>query len=103
MSLFPKRTRYRRRTIKKLEKKRQYIDNRGYARYHNTGELVSRYVASKYVAERKLFPNEVVHHKNGNKLDNRAKNLEVLTHDQHRKKHPNPLLIRLITGEKYKF
>jgi len=103
MSLSPKRSRYRRRTIKKMEKKGQYIDNRGYARYHNTGELVSRYVACEYVVERKLLPNEVVHHKNGNKLDNRAKNLEVLTHDQHRTRHPNPLLKRLLTGNKYKF
>jgi len=103
MPLFHRQSRHRRRTIRKLEKNGQYLDSRGYARFSNTNELVSRYVASNYVAGRKLLPNEVVHHKNRNKLDNRQSNLEVLTHDQHKTRHPNPFLKRLLTGKKYKF
>lgn len=30
---------------------------------------------------------KVIHHKNGNPLDNRLSNLEILTHCQHEKKH----------------
>lgn len=36
---------------------------------------------------RKLSHQEVVHHKNGNREDNRLENLEVLTHSEHSKKH----------------
>jgi IS30 family transposase len=39
-------------------------------------------VAEKTIG-RYLSPNEVVHHKNGDKLDNRPENLEVLTRAQH--------------------
>ena len=36
---------------------------------------------------RKLYTNEVVHHINGNKLDNRIENLEVISRSEHSRNH----------------
>ena len=36
---------------------------------------------------RKLSPKEIVHHKNGNSLDNRIKNLEITTQSEHMRHH----------------
>ena len=45
-----------------------------------------RFVMEQHLG-RELNRNEVVHHKNGNKLDNRIDNLEVMTATEHTKMH----------------
>jgi hypothetical protein len=70
-----------------LEERGQYIDENGYARYNDTNKLVHRHVAEKYILHRKLLPDEDVHHRNRNKLDNRIENLEVKNHDDHMLHH----------------
>ena len=65
-----------------------YIDKNGYFRFKSSDRLVHRFIAEKYVVGRKLKPFEIVHHRNGNKLDNRNGNLEVITPDEHKTRHP---------------
>ena len=45
-----------------------------------------RYIMEQHLG-RELTVDEVVHHKNGNKLDNRIENLEVMTKTEHSKLH----------------
>lgn len=45
-----------------------------------------RYLIEQHLG-RKLTTDEVVHHKNGNKLDNRIGNLEVMTKSEHARLH----------------
>jgi hypothetical protein len=53
-----------------------YIDDRGYARFCNSGKLVHHLIAERKLG-RKLRPWEVVHHRNRNKLDNRPINIYI--------------------------
>ncbi len=64
-----------------------YIDPNGYKRYSDSDRLVHRHIAEVYVVRRKLTDDEVVHHINGNKLDNRSKNLRVMTWKEHKDLH----------------
>ncbi len=67
--------------------RKTYIDESGYKRFSDSDMLVSRWVAEKKL-NRKLDEEEVVHHKNGNKLDNRLNNLEIFANqDEHGKEH----------------
>lgn len=50
---------------------------------------VHRDVASKKIG-RALKPNEVVHHKDGNKLNNNPRNLKVMKKSKHDKLHHFP-------------
>ncbi len=55
-----------------------YLDENGYYRFTDSDRLVHRWVAEKKIG-RRLYPGEVVHHKDGDKRDNSESNLEVMT------------------------
>jgi hypothetical protein len=54
-----------------------YTDNNGYERFRDSGNLVHRWVAEKYILGRKLGRKEVVHHKDRNKQNNHPSNLHI--------------------------
>ena len=68
-----------------------YVDQRGYLRYCDSNYLVHRRVMEKKLA-RRLVKGEIVHHINGDKLDNGVENLELTTPKEHFKTHVVPIL-----------
>lgn len=65
-------------------RRKKWIDRRGYRWIWSGGReiLEHRYVVEQALG-RRLRTDEVVHHKDGNKLDNRIENLEVLSNSEH--------------------
>lgn len=69
------------------------LDSNGYYRFSRSGRLVHRDVAYRahFLPNRSTFPlsfkDYVVHHKDGNKLNNKPSNLEILTWGEHSNLH----------------
>ena len=63
-----------------------YIGPKGYRRFSGSGKAVHRAVARKKIG-RRIRSNEVVHHKNRNKRDNRPSNLKVISRSKHASIH----------------
>ena len=63
-----------------------YIDNKGYKRFRDSGELVHRAVMRKRLGH--VIPADmVVHHKNEDKTDFSRNNLQLMTRKEHFKHH----------------
>jgi len=62
-----------------MVKDHPFADSKGYVLEH-------RYIMEQHIG-RYLNDFEVVHHKNGNKLDNTIENLELMTNKEHKRLH----------------
>lgn len=77
--------------------RKTYKDDRGYKRYKDNDNLVHREKAYKkiYLKKKRKYPSKfgeyVVHHIDGNKLNNKANNLFICTVDHHRRIHNSPV------------
>jgi len=56
--------------------RKTFVSSKGYRKFKNSGKLVHRWAAEKKLG-RKLRSGEVVHHKDGNPLNNSQSNLKV--------------------------
>ena len=63
-----------------------YVGKKGYKKYSNSGKSVHRHVASRKLGG-KIWKGYVVHHRDGNKLNNRRSNLQVMKRSSHSSLH----------------
>jgi len=80
--------------------KKTYKDNNGYLRFNDTNKLVHRWIVEKKIG-RRLKPDEVVHHRDGNKLNNSPNNLQVFSsqdehHSLHKKQKVQNFFLKLL-------
>ena len=74
---------------------KRWTMQRGYRMILLNGKFVREHrVVAEQMLGRPLHANEVVHHKNGVKDDNRPENLEVMTRGQHALEHVTPEVLR---------
>ncbi|MFX0053585.1 MAG: HNH endonuclease [Promethearchaeota archaeon] len=66
--------------------RKTYKDSNGYLRFKDSGRLVHRWVAEKKLG-RRLRSNEVIHHKNKIRGDNRSNNLQVFSSQARHRAH----------------
>ena len=63
------------------------IRNKDHHRSRKNGYVFEHILIAEKMLSREIKINEHVHHINKNKLDNRVKNLQVMTHGEHTKEH----------------
>lgn len=67
-----------------LGKRGKSISYDGY--YWFSNKKIHRHIMEQHIG-RKLLPTEIVHHINGDKLDNRIENLQIVSRSEHNKIH----------------
>lgn len=79
--------------IKRYDEKKLYISTQGYLIHEPVRgqKLLVHRLIMEQILERPLSPDEVVHHKDGNKLNNHPSNLELMTRSEHINHHRSDL------------